>query len=132
MKPKLEQVIIWGGVDGNEYAINLDGDLLIHPSDMQMLLETDGEWIAYSDKTSDDSVMVKTNDLGDVTSFSRGYGDYEWTGPCCIKKSKLKYSSGHVFNQLETLLPMHGLKVRACDIDTYDDYQRALNFIKSW
>lgn len=121
-----------GAKDGNEYAIEMDGDLLVHPDDMRMLLETDGEWIAYADKRSDDAVMVKVNQLGDVLSFSREYGDYEWTGPCCIKKEKLKFSSGHVFNQLEPYLPMKGIKIRACDIDTYEDYQRALEFIKGW
>ena len=121
-----------GAKDGNEFAIELDGDLLVHPDDMKKLLELDGEWIAYSDKMSDDAVLVKTNEVGDVLSFSREKGDYEWTGPCCIKKDKLKYSSGHVFNQLESYLPMRGIKVRACDIDTYDDYQRAIKFIHSW
>lgn len=121
-----------GAKDGNEYAINLDGDLLVHPNDMKNLLQTEGEWIAYAEKMSDDAVMVKTNSVGDVLSFSREVGDYEWTGPCCIKKDKLKYSSGHVFNQLEPSLPMKGIKIRACDIDTYEDYQRALEFIKGW
>lgn len=121
-----------GAKDGNQFAIELDGDLLVHPDDMKNLLELDGEWIAYADKMSDDAVLVKTNEVGDVLSFSRENGDYEWTGPCCIKKDKLKYSSGHVFNQLESYLPMRGIKVRACDIDTYDDYQRAIKFIHSW
>ena len=121
-----------GAVDGREYAIELDGDLLVHPDDMKMLLEIDGEWIAYSDKMSDDAVMVRVNSMGDVLSFSREAGDFEWTGPCCIKKDKLKYSSGHVFNQLEPYLPMRGIKIRACDVDTYDDYERAIEFIKRW
>ncbi len=121
-----------GAKDGNEFAIEFDGDLLVHPDDMKQLLEIDGEWIAYADKMSDDAVFVKTNEIGDVLSFSRENGDFEWTGPCCIKKDKLKYSSGHVFNQLEPYLPMKGIKIRACDIDTYDDYQRALEFIKRW
>ncbi len=121
-----------GAKDGNEFAIEFDGDLLVHPDDMKQLLEIDGEWIAYADKMSDDAVFVKTNEIGDVLSFSRENGDFEWTGPCCIKKDKLKYSSGHVFNQLEPYLPMKGIKIRACDIDTYDDYQRALEFIKEW
>jgi len=121
-----------GAKDGNEFAMNLDGDLLVHPVDMQKLLNTDGEWIAYADKMSDDAIMVKTNSLGDVLAFSRENGDYEWTGPCCIKKDKLRYSSGHVFNQLEPYLPIKGIKIRACDIDTYEDYQRALEFIKRW
>ena len=71
-----------GAKDGNEYAMNIDGDLLIHPDDMKMLLQTDGEWIAYADKMSDDAVMTKTNQKGEVLSFSRDQGDYEWTGPC--------------------------------------------------
>lgn len=121
-----------GARDGNEYAIEYDGDLLVHPDDMKMLLETDGEWIAYAEKKSNNAVYVKINQIGDVISFSDKNGDYEWTGPCCIKKDKLKYSSGHVFNQLEPSLPMKGIKIRACDIDTYDDYQRALEFIKEW
>lgn len=121
-----------GAKDGNEYAIEYDGDLLVHPDDMKMLLNQEGEWIAYADKMSDDAVMVKTNQNGEVLAFSREKGDYEWTGPCSIKKDKLKYSLGHVFNQLELSLPLKGFKIRACDIDTYDDYQRALEFIKKW
>lgn len=121
-----------GAKDGNEYAIEIDGDLLVHPDDMKFLLEQEGEWIAYSDKRSDDAVMVKINQIGDVLAFSRKNGDYEWTGPCSIKKNKLQYSSGHVFNQLENNLPMRGIKIRACDIDTYGDYQKAVEFIKEW
>ncbi len=121
-----------GAKDGNKYAIEIDGDLLVHPDDMKMLLQQEGEWIAYADKMSDDAVYVKTNQNGEVMSFSRENGDFEWTGPCCIAKDKLKYSSGNVFNQLEPHLPIRGIKIRACDIDTYDDYQRVLDFIKDW
>lgn len=121
-----------GAKDGNELAIGIDGDLLVHPDDMQMLLEMNEEWIAYTERMSDDPVFVRTSQNGDVLSFSRENGDYEWTGPCCMKKEKLKFSSSNIFNQLEPYLPMKGIKIRACDIDTYDDYQRALQFIKGW
>lgn len=121
-----------GARHGNEYAIELDGDLLVHPDDMRKLLETEGEWIAYADISSDDAVFVKVDAEGNVLSFSQENGDYEWTGPACIRKEKLRYSSGHVFNQLESSLPMKGIKIRACDIDTYDDFIRAQNFVLSW
>lgn len=121
-----------GAKEGNEYALSYDGDLLVHPDDISMLLKQKGEWIAYADKMSDDAVMVKTNSAGDVISFSREHGDFEWTGPCCIKKDRLRYTSGHVYNLLEPHLPMKGIKIRACDIDTYDDYTRALKFIETW
>ena len=121
-----------GAKHGNDYAIELDGDLLIHPEDMTMLLKQDGEWIAYSDKISDDAVYVKTDTYGNVLSFSRKDGDYEWTGPCCLHKAKLNYSSGNVYNQLEPYLPMRGIKIRAYDIDTYNDYVRVSKIINEW
>ncbi len=34
-----------GARHGNDYAIELDGDLLVNPDDMRMLLEQNGEWI---------------------------------------------------------------------------------------
>jgi hypothetical protein len=109
-----------------------DGDLLIHPEDAKKCLNIDGEFIAYSEKSSSNAVYVKTNFVGNVISFSRDGGDFEWTGPVCIKKEKLKFSSGHVYNQLEGHLPMKGINIRACDIDTYEDYLHAQEFIKSW
>lgn len=115
-----------GARHGSEYAFEYDGDLLVHPDDLKMLLHLEGEWIAYADKMSDDAVYLKLNEKGEVVSFSRAQGDFEWTGPCCIKKQKLQYNSGNVFNQLEPYLPMKGVKIRACDIDTFDDYQRAV------
>ena len=121
-----------GARHGAEYAIEVDGDLLIHPEDAKMLLELDGEWIAYADKSSEDGVYVKVNEAGEVVSFSRQEGDYEWTGPCCLKKENVIYSSENVFNQLEPHLPLRGVKVRAMDIDTYGDYQKALNLVRSW
>ena len=121
-----------GARHGNDYAIELDGDLLVHPDDMHMLLEQSGEWIAYSDISSDDAMFVRVDSEGNVLSFSTESGDYEWTGPASIKKDKLRYSSGHVFNMLEPYLPMRGIKIRACDIDTYDDYTRAAAFVRSW
>ena len=121
-----------GARNGYTYALGFDGDLLVHPDDLQKLLNIEGEWIAYANRSSDDAIMCKVNAAGDVLSFPGREGDYEWTGPCCIHKEKLRYSSGHVYNLLEPYLPMKGILVRACDIDTYDDYQRAIQFVKSW
>ncbi len=120
-----------GAKDANEYVIEYDGDLLVHPDDIKKCL-VEEEYIAYSEKTSDEAVFVRTDEQGNVLSFSKKDGDYEWTGPACIKKSKLKYSTGNVFNQLEEHLPMKGIKIRAQDIDTYEDYQRAIDFVRGW
>ena len=121
-----------GARDANDFVIELDGDLIIHPDDMKMLLQQDGEWIAYADKLSSDAVYCSVNDELLVTSFHREVGDFEWTGPCCLKREHIQYSSGNVYNQLEPWLPMRGIKVRARDIDTYEDYKCVLQFMKKW
>ena len=121
-----------GARHANEYILEWDGDLLVHPDDVKMIMETEGEFLCYSDKTSDDAVFVKVDEQGNVLKFSREYGDYEWTGPACMCKKNLAYSSQNVFNMFEPLLPMKGIKVRAYDIDTYDDYQRVSKIVKDW
>ena len=121
-----------GARHANDYILEWDGDLLVHPDDVKMILATEGEFICYSDKTSDDAVFVKVDEQGNVLKFSREYGDYEWTGPAFMCKKHLAYSSQNVFNMFEPHLPMRGIKVRAYDIDTYDDYQRVSNIVKDW
>lgn len=121
-----------GARHANCEIIEWDGDLLVHPDDVEMLLNTEGEFICYSDISSDDAVFVQTDEEGKVLLFSRERGDFEWTGPACMSKHNLMYNSQNVFNMFEPLLPMRGIKVRAYDIDTYDDYQRVSKKVKEW
>lgn len=121
-----------GAKDAGDEIIEWDGDLLVHPDDVKTILETPGEFICYSDITSEDAVYCKTDEEGRVLAFSRENGDYEWTGPACILKEHLTYSSNNVFNIFERVLPMKGIKVRAYDIDTYNDYKRVSDIIKHW
>jgi len=77
-------------------------------------------------------IFVRTNSDGDVIGFSRDGGDFEWTGPASIKKSKLQFTPGNVFEQIAPHLPIKGVKLRAYDIDTYEDYKRVGEFVKNW
>ena len=121
-----------GARHANDFIIEWDGDLLVHPDDVRMLLLEEGEFIGYAVKSSDEAVWVQTDEQGVVRAFSRECGDYEWTGPACMSKSNLTYSSQNVFNMFEPLLPMRGILVRAYDIDTYNDYQRVQRITKDW
>lgn len=121
-----------GARHANHETIEWDGDLLVHPDDVKMLLATPGEYICYGDITSEDSVYVHVNENGEVLDFSREGGDYEWTGPACMDKKHLTYCSQNVFNMFESLCPMRGIKVRAYDIDTYNDYIRVSEITKDW
>lgn len=121
-----------GARHANHETLEWDGDLLVHPDDVKKLLATSGEFICYADKTSDDAVFVQTNENGDVLCFSREQGDYEWTGPASMNKQHLIYSTQNVFNMFEPYCPMKGIKVRAYDIDTYNDYIRVSEITKDW
>ncbi len=121
-----------GARHANEYVIEWDGDLLVHPDDIKKILAEPGEFIAYADITSDEAVYVITDAEGNVTGFSRQSGDYEWTGPACLRREKVKFTPGNVFEQIEPHLPIKGIKIRAFDIDTYDDYKRVTEFVKTW
>lgn len=121
-----------GAKDANELCIEWDGDLLVHPDDVKRILAEPGEFIAYSDKTSEDSVMLSCNRAGEVVGFSRNRGDFEWTGPCCLRRERITENAGHVFNILEQYLPIKGIKIKAQDIDTYEDYLRAQAFVKKY
>lgn len=121
-----------GARHANNETIVWDGDLLVHPDDVKLILNTQGEFVGYGDITSDDAICVSTDENGRAVSFSRKRGDYEWTGPACIHRDHMKYCSEHVYNMLEPICPMKGIKVRAYDIDTYNDYVRVSEIAKGW
>lgn len=113
-----------------EYILTIDGDLIIHPEDMKKVLETSGEFICGCKIDSDDPVKVTIRD-GKVVEFSREKGDYEWTGICCMKRENLIKSDRHVYQMIESNLPLKHLLVRTKEIDTMDDYYRATKWVKN-
>lgn len=121
-----------GARHGNAYAIAWDGDLLVHPSDIDKCLKYKGAFVGCSRTITDDAVFAHLDNEQNVISFSGEASDYEWSGPACLKRDNIKYVSNHVYNQIEKLLPIPALVIRAQDIDTYEDYEKALIFVKSW
>lgn len=113
-----------------DYILTIDGDLIIYPEDMIKILEQDGEFVCGSIISTDDPVKVKVVD-NRVTEFSRDYGNFEWTGICCVEKNKIKPSSAHVYQMIEHNLPMNHLLIRTKEIDTPDDYDRAIKWVKN-
>lgn len=121
-----------GARHANPESLEWDGDLLVHPDDVKKILNTPGEFLCYGDITSEDTVCVNVDENGNVLNFSITGGDYEWTGPASMDKSHLTYCSQNVYNMFEPLCPMRGIKVRAYDIDTYNDYVRVSEITKDW
>jgi hypothetical protein len=104
----------------------------VHPDDIDICIDYDGEYVGGSRIISEDAVFLRVDEEAQVIGFSREQGDYEWSGPAKIKRENLRYVTGNVFNQIEGLLPLPMLKIRAQDVDTYEDYKNAIEFVKSW
>jgi HAD superfamily phosphoserine phosphatase-like hydrolase len=121
-----------GSRHANDMVLALDGDLLLHPEDFRECLSAAGEFLGVSEKTTDQSVFARLDDCGRVVEFSTEAGDYEWSGPARLKRERIRPGAGHVYKVLEAQLPLPAKIVRARDIDTFEDYHRAIAFADSW
>lgn len=118
----------------NEFILSLDGDLLIHPDDMGEILACDHEFVSGGVIETDDPWMLQTyeeNGREFVGSFSKNMGNYEWNGITQMKSSKMMNGKGHVFQLIEPYLPVPFMKLRTKEIDTVNDYERAVNWVKN-
>ena len=118
----------------NQYVLSLDVDLLVHPEDMEKILACDHEFISGGVPGTDDPWMLQTyeeNGREYVSSFSKNIGTYEWNGVTQMKSQKMQNGTGHVFQMLEPYLPVPFLELRTREIDTVNDYERAVAWVKN-
>ena len=118
----------------NEYILSLDGDLIIHPDYMKKILECDHEFVSGGIPDTDEPWMLQTyKDDGKefVSAFSKNIGNYEWNGITQMKSAKIKNGQGHVFQLIEPYLPIPFLELRTREIDTVNDYERAVEWVRN-
>lgn len=118
----------------NEFILSLDGDILVHPDDMNKVLACPNEFIGGSIVETDDPWMLQTyeeNGKEFVCTFSKNDGKWEWNGITQMKSVKVQHGNGHVFQLIEPYLPLPFLKLRTKEIDTINDYERATAWVRS-
>lgn len=118
----------------NEYILSVDGDLLVHPDDMQKVLSCEHEFVSGNEPGTDDPWMLQTYYDGGreyVSAFSKCMGNYEWNGVTQMKSDKMQSGSGHVFQVIEPHLPVPFMEVRTHEIDTVNDYERAIRWVRN-
>lgn len=118
----------------NKYILSLDGDLLVHPEDMEKILACDHEFVSGGVPGTDDPWMLQTyeeNGREYVSAFSKNIGTYEWNGVTQMKSQKMQNGTGHVFQMLEPYLPVPFMELRTREIDTINDYERAVAWVKN-
>lgn len=117
----------------NDYILSLDGDLLVHPEDMNKILACEHEFVGGGVPETDDPWMLQTyeeNGIEYVSSFSHNIGQYEWNGITQMKSQKMQRGTGHVFQLIEPYLPLPFMELRTREIDTVNDYERAVKWVK--
>lgn len=120
-----------GLIGAEEMIIALDGDLLVHPDDFKNFIENDEECIAGCQPTTDNPVLMTINNNSEVVEFSRERGQLEWTGMAQIKRDRLLPGEGHVYQMLEGLLPIKVMEIRTKEVDTPNDYEQALQWVRN-
>lgn len=118
----------------NEYILSLDGDLLVHPEDMEKILACEYEFVSGGVPGTDDPWMLQTYEENGgefVSGFSKNMGTYEWNGITQMKSQKMQNGTGHVFQLIEPYLPVPFLELRTREIDTINDYERAVQWVKN-
>lgn len=120
--------------NANEFILSLDGDLLVHPEDMAKVLNCNHEFVSGGVPKTDDPWMLqveKENNIKYVNKFSRDEGKYEWNGITQMKSEKMQNGTGHVFQLVEPHLPLPFINIRTREIDTINDYERAVTWVKN-
>lgn len=114
-----------------KYIVSLDGDLLVHPKDLRSFLKKDGEIMGLIPTYSDEPVCAKTIREGKkfmITGFTRKRLEYEWTGLLQIKSDRIIDTGTYVYHCVESALPFEAAFVDCREVDTPDDYQRAVEW----
>ncbi|SFO34283.1 Choline kinase [Pseudobutyrivibrio sp. JW11] len=119
-----------GLINSKDWVVALDGDLLVKPDDFEKILNYDGEVIGGCNPTTDNPVLM-TIQGGKVREFSRERGTLEWTGLAKLRSDRLTPGNWHVYMMIEPLLPVDVLQISTKEIDTMNDYENALIWVRS-
>jgi len=95
-------------------------------------IDVDQPFIGGALASSETPVSLRLNSKNQVVAFEQNVGYYEWTGPAAIWSDTLTYTTDHVWTIINPHLPLPFKLVRAMDIDTMADYERACRFVSSW
>lgn len=122
-------------------VLSLDGDMLVHPNDIERLFLTPRPCIGLSPVQSNAPVLVQVKpgqggegerairflyqvEVTNLASY------YEWTGLVVFNPSELRLDSdGHVFQMIEPFLPCNTVHVSCCEVDFPDELPQMQEWI---
>lgn len=108
-----------------KYIVEIDGDVLINPVDLVKLLDYPGECIGGNSVQAVNSIGLDLKD-GKVLDFKSEGCDYEWTGLAKIDSRRELKEEEFLYIALKPFLPIDFIYINSRDIDTVEDYEKAL------
>ncbi|MCR5317977.1 MAG: NTP transferase domain-containing protein [Treponema sp.] len=112
-------------------TVALDGDLLVRPSDLKKFLESEEELVGGCIPGTDNPVLMSLDEENRVTEFSRERGILEWTGLAQCASNRISLGTHHIYHLLEPLMPLKVMEISTREIDTENDYNNAVQWIKN-
>ena len=113
------------------YVVALDGDLLVRPDDLEWVLNAEEEVIGGTTPSTDNPVLMTLDREHRVIEFSRERGQLEWTGLAKMRTDRLTPGIGHVYQLMEPLLPIRAVEIHTKEIDTVNDYENAVKWVRN-
>ena len=118
-----------GLLGARENLLSLDGDILINPKDFNSFVSYSKESLAVTHITSAEPVMAIVENEK-VKLLSKTKGNMQWPGIVKIKSSRISIKSPHVYDYLNEIMPLSAYIVRAREIDTQEDYEKAIEWFE--
>lgn len=126
-----ESFIIGSRAAKNDFVIALDGDLLVHPNDMENVLRVEEQFVCGENPSTEEPIYMEIDDEGKTINFNREKGDLEWSGLAGIYKKNIKNDKWFVCDIMEEIMPCKTIQIRAREIDTPKDFEEAERWIKN-
>jgi len=113
-----------------EKVLIMVGDIIIHPEDMEKIINMDEEFVCGTTICSEMPIKL-TMQRDSVVSIDREFGDYEWVGVCCLNASEVITGTKNIYQMVKPLLPKPFLYIRTKEIDTPEDLRNASEWVKN-
>ena len=127
--------LLLGSVGISDKFLSIDGDLLFTKTDLEEFLTSlkDREIVVVSKSSSEEAIYAHIDKVKrEIEAFSPNQkSDFEWAGIAYISRENLERNqSGFIYKFLESKLPLGYFQMNIHEIDTYQDYLRALEQFK--
>ena len=106
--------------------VSIDGDVLVHPSSLAKILNFSGSVLGVTKSLTSDGVKVEISGDHVVSFDSQPESFLEWSGVFKVATQIAQaFGDGHVFENLEPLLPLRFEEIECHEVDTPADLEHA-------